>query len=434
MKRKIMLIFAALLGLSWYLAISESVNNPRKVQEHLQKAAELEKKGIYVDAVTEYEQALEYDPDDADIYIKMADAYLNSGNSSKFTSTCAKTAETFQEDTEALDRLMNYYVENDYEDRAVKYLVGFLEAYPENENAKKWFSELKGSYTELYCRYEEMSGIENDSMVVMEEGLYGMVNAEGKEIIETEYEELHPFSEDGFALVKKEDGISLYIDRDGQTRKVPDPIYDNLGMISSERVAARRKGKYGYLDEEMEPAGEFGWEELTGIKNNTGAGKKDGKWVLIDKKGEEKTEEHYDDVIVDENGFCSNQKCIFVKDGKEYGLISHKGKRIGELTFEDAKAFTENGYAAVCRSGKWGFLDSDGELVIDYLYEDAESFRNGYAAVCMDGLWGYIDTEGELIIDCQFMAATHFSTAGTAAVKMEVDGEEEWKLIQLNTF
>lgn len=122
------------------------------------------------------------------------------------------------------------------------------------------------------------------------------------------------------------------------------------------------------------------------------------------------------------------------KDGKEYGLISHKGKRIGELTFGDAKTFTENGYAAVCRSGKWGFLNSDGELVIDYLYEDAESFRNGYAAVCMDGLWGYIDTEGELIIDCQFMAATHFSTAGTAAVKMEVDGEEEWKLIQLNTF
>ena len=53
-----MLLFIAMLGLSWYTAVSEAVNNPKKVQEHLQKAAELEEKGIYVDAVTEYEQAL----------------------------------------------------------------------------------------------------------------------------------------------------------------------------------------------------------------------------------------------------------------------------------------------------------------------------------------------------------------------------------------
>lgn len=434
MKKYIILMFAVLLGLSWYTAISDAINRPKHAKEHIQKAAELEEKEIYVDAVTEYEQALEYAPDDVSVHIRMAKAYLNSGNTSKFISGCEETAETYQDQTEALDMLMKYYLDNDYENKAVKYLEDFTESYPDNKNAGEWFAKLKGSYTELYCRYDEMGEIVNDSMVVKRDGLYGIIDDKGQEIIETKYEEIHPFSEDGFALARKEDGTYMYIDRDGQTRKVPDTIYKELGIISSERAAASKDGKYGYLDEDMEPVGKFTWNELTGIKGSTGAGKKDGKWVLVNKKGEAKGDQKYHDVIKDENGFCSNQKCIFVKDKKGYHLISSKEKRIGKLNFDDAKAFTEDGYAAVCRDGKWGFVDSDGELVIDYTYEDAESFRNGLAAVYADGLWGYIDTDGKMIITPRFLAATHFSKAGTAAVKVEEDGEEEWKLIQLNTF
>ena len=107
---------------------------------------------------------------------------------------------------------------------------------------------------------------------------------------------------------------------------------------------------------------------------------------------------------------------------------------LGKLSFDDAKAFTEEGYAAVCRGGKWGFVDTDGELALDYAYEDAESFSNGLAAVCIDGKWGYIDTEGNMIITPRFSAATHFSKAGTAAVQIEEDKEKVWKLIQLNIF
>lgn len=426
-------MFVLLLGLSWYTAVSEAVNRPKQAKEHMQRAAKLEEKEIYVDAVAEYEQALEYEPDNVEAYIRMAQAYLNSGNTNKFTSTCAKTAEAYQDHDEALNMLMEYYVENEYEDEAVGYLEDFVEDYPDNENAKEWFTRLKGSFTELYCSFDKMGEIVNDSMPVAEEGLCGIVDEKGQEIVECEYKKTYPFSEDGFALVQKEDGTYIYIDRDGQTRKVPDSRYQDLGMISSGRAAARKDGKYGYLDEEMEAAGKFSWDELTGIKGSTGAARKDKKWVLVNKEGKAKGEKKYDGVIIDENGFCSNQKCIFVKEKKGYHLINTKEKRIGELTFDDAKAFPEEGYAAVCRGGKWGFVDAEGELVIDYTYEDAESFGSGLAAVYTDGKWGYIDTEGNLIISPQFLEATRFSMSGTAAVKIEEDGEEEWRLIQLNT-
>lgn len=426
-------MFAVLLGLSWYTAVSEAVNRPKQAKEHMQRAAKLEEKEIYVDAVTEYEQVLEYEPDNAEAYIRMAQAYLKSGNTNKFTSICAKTAEEYQDNDEALNMLMDYYVENDYEDEAVRYLKDFVKEYPDNQNAKDWFMRLKGSYTELYCSFDEMGEIVNGSMAVIKEELYGIVDEKGQEIVECEYKETHPFSENGFALAKKEDGAYIYVDKDGQTRKVPDSEYQDLGMISEERAAACKSGKYGYLDEEMEAAGKFSWDELTGIKNSTGAARKDKKWVLVDKEGKAKGDKKYNDVIMDDDGFCSNQKCIFVKENKEYRLINTKGKRIGKLSFDDAKAFSEDGYAAVCHEGKWGFVNTEGELVIDYTYEDAQSFGNGLAAVYEEGKWGYIDMDGNLIISPRFLAATHFSKSGTAAVKIEEEGEEGWKLIQLNT-
>lgn len=434
MKKYVIILFVFLLGLSWYSAVSETINNPRELKAHLDRAKELEEKEIYVDAVTEYEVALEYDPENAEIYVKKAQALLKSGESREFVSVCEDTAENFQDNTEAMDLLMNYYEENDYEEEAVQYLQEFIESYPDNANAQEWFLKLKGSYTELYCRYSEVGDIVNDCMVVLDDELWGMADAEGNELIPAEYAELYPFSEDGFALAKKTDGSWIYIDEDGQTRKVPDEKYENPGMICEDRVPASEGGKYGYLDEEMEPAGEFVWDELTAVKNGTGAGKSGEDWFLVDENGEAKTEDTYEGVAVDENGFCSAQKRIFVKQNGTWILVNSKGENVGDLEFEDARAFTDDGYAAVCMDGKWGYVNSDGELVIDCVYDDAESFQNGYAAVCKDEMWGYIDEDGNQVIDPEFTEASHFSSVGTAVVKKMVQGEEEQQMIQLNLF
>lgn len=434
MKKYVILLLVILLGLAWLSAGSDMINNPLKAKEHMEKAAELEEKGIYVDAVTEYESALEYEPDNEELYIKMAESYLKSGDSREFISICEDTAEKYQENTQAMDALMNYYVENSYEDKAVKYLKDFIDEYPDNKNAKEWFTKLEGSYTELYCRYDEMSEIINNTMVVSDEGLYGITDALGSEIIPCEYSALYPCSEEGFALARTEDGRWVYIDEDDQIRKAPDEEYTNLGMYTEDGTVAQKGGKYGYLDEDMEPSGEFQWENLTGIKNGTGAGLSDGEWVLVDEKGEEKNEDRYDAVVTDAFGFCSSQKRIFVKNGDAVRMVNTKGKQVGELTFDDARAFTNEGYAAVCKDGKWGFVDSDGELVIDYTYEEAESFQNGFAPVAQNGRWGYINEDGTMVIQPEFLKATHISEEGTAAVVVEQQGETVWKLLQLNLF
>ena len=73
-------------------------------------------------------------------------------------------------------------------------------------------------------------------------------------------------------------------------------------------------------------------------------------------------------------------------------------------------------------------------MVIDYTYDDAQSFHNGYAAVKQNELWGYIDEEGTQVIKPQFVEATKFSSEGTAAVQVDDQGEEKWQLIQLDLY
>jgi len=435
MRRKLILFFCIMTGLAWVMAFNEAAEKPKLLAAHLEQAADYERQGIYVDAVTEYEAALEFAPGDSDIMYRMAKAYLEIGNSKKYISLCKEIIEAYPEKAEVLDELMTYYLEKRDKSAAAKYAAQLAESQPENECVRKWYIELKGSYKEIFFAYTEVNAGYHDTMVVSAEDKetgevrYGVTDALGGEILPAEYEAAQPFSDDGFSLVIK-DGRSIYVDKDGNTRKVPDAeTYSSFGMISNERAAACQDGKYGLLDGRMKPKTEFIYEDITLPCDNLAAAMLNGRWALIDRNGKEITEFIYDDVIRDEYGIATRQKRIFVKEGGGYHIINGKGESVGGLSFENACAFPEEGYAAVCQNDRWGYVDKDGELAVDFQFEAARSFSNGYAAVCMDGKWGFVDETGAVVIEPEFEAVTDLSKSGTAAVK-----RGEWMLIQLNLF
>ncbi len=60
-------------------------------------------------------------------------------------------------------------------------------------------------------------------------------------------------------------------------------------------------------------------------------------------------------------------------------------------------------------SGKWGYVDAQGNTVIPCKYDDAWSFSEGLAAVKLNGKWGFIDKQGHTVIPCKYDRAWHFS-------------------------
>lgn len=58
------------------------------------------------------------------------------------------------------------------------------------------------------------------------------------------------------------------------------------------------------------------------------------------------------------------------------------------------KTQSETPLYAVVAQGKWGFIDTRGEIVIDATYERVGDFHEGLAAVRVDGRYGFINPEG----------------------------------------
>lgn len=89
------------------------------------------------------------------------------------------------------------------------------------------------------------------------------------------------------------------------------------------------------------------------------------------------------------------------------GYIDKEGDFVIEPKFDAAKDFYE-GLAPVKLDGKWGYIDKTGEFVIQPQFDKADIFSSGLAAVKVDGKWGFIDKTGEFILPPQWEEPTRF--------------------------
>ena len=93
----------------------------------------------------------------------------------------------------------------------------------------------------------------------------------------------------------------------------------------------------------------------------------------------------------------------------------------------DVDAFCSSKPAAVCKNGKWAFIDTAGNLMTDYIYDGAHSFCNGFAAVKKGDLWGFITEDFSIAVDYSFCGAAYFNSNGSVFVKTSNNGG--WDMI-----
>lgn len=91
-------------------------------------------------------------------------------------------------------------------------------------------------------------------------------------------------------------------------------------------------------------------------------------------------------------------------------LITQDLKLVGKQLFH----FSEN--------GKYGFMDENGALVINPIYEYAGQFNNGLAVVIKDGVYGYINKDGNQLIDSKYEEAMDFDQGRAIIVEKDMYG------------
>lgn len=134
----------------------------------------------------------------------------------------------------------------------------------------------------------------------------------------------------------------------------------------------------------------------------------------------------YADRDISLGGFSDDGWAVIFEQVEPYktvlvGYFNTEGQLMqGEWEF--GMAFSE-GLAGVQLNGKYGFIDTTGELVIPYEWENVKFFREGLAGVCKDGKWGFIDTTGNLVIPYQWDYCSYGFKDGMAIVSNKGEGQ-----------
>jgi hypothetical protein len=131
--------------------------------------------------------------------------------------------------------------------------------------------------------------------------------------------------------------------------------------------------------------------------------KLNGKYGCIDKKGNLVIEPTWDYIFK-----SKSSKQILVEKDSLYGYIDKNGNILIKPQFKEANLFSE-GLAAVSNGEKYGFINTSGEIIIPYFYDETfMGFNNGVSDVRLNDSCGYIDKNGKVVIPLIYETAYPF--------------------------
>jgi len=416
--------FAALIIISWIVAIGAK-STAEKQFVLIGQARELIEDGIYILAVPMLEEAAGYDS----IYTitsenELKATYLhlieNRGYSRKYTNLLEKQMSRKSCPPEVFMEAAKYYLSINAKQKAYEILRNAIERTGNNE-ITTMYENYRYAYEINRISYESVTAIYNQTIQVRQDNKWGIANSDGTILIPCEYDKVSTFSQNR-VVVEKEGEIYAVDRNNNRIALAPDGIQDFRNL--SEKRIPLLFGDCWYRAAEDFKLGTNMFEDIGMYREGYVAAKVNGMWGVIDIKTNWLVLPEYDEIITDQLGRCYAQDAFFVRSGEAVYL--HTKNKVHKEFYQDAKPFSGEGYAAVKKDEKWGFIDTNGNLMIEYIFDDALSFGQHLAAVKIGDLWGYININGNVVIDTIFMEARSFSD-GNAPVLTE----RGWQFITL---
>lgn len=187
--------------------------------------------------------------------------------------------------------------------------------------------------------------------------------------------------------------------------------------------------KLGFIDPQGQWVIEPKYEQSEPFSQGMAAVKENGKWGYISPSGVYVIEPQFDRAF----SFRNNRAPVYESSQsrvKEY-FINPQGEKVFEVQVG------ENGWYGdfvedrllVCKEGKYGFLDPEGNEAVPFIYEEAYDFNQGLALVCKDGKYGCIDKTGKEIVPAIYEAIMSISENRIIAYTNTTVKEEHCKVL-----
>lgn len=371
------------------------------------------------------------------------------------TKVLNEKGEEILTDYDTVEAIENYDSSNN-----LWYESGILKV---SQNAKYGIIDMNGSILINceYDSISALKGVTN-SLLTEKDGKYGIVDNVGSVIINNEYKEIKPISEqyeNGYIVVDENDKYGVinytktvalenkyddikqaygngkyYIVKEGNDWKIVDTDgnefisgeYENIVSVNGENAVIEENNKYGVVSIADNKA--IINPDYDSISYATGSNyivSQDGKYGVMDSNGNklvdfnytnivyrsvanfyEATNEDYTSDLMDTDMNVRLSNVIISELNTESGYLKVRQNneyKYYNFRFEEREAkdilSSNTLFLSQNEEGKYGFVDRNGNVIVNYIYDDAREQNDyGYASVKKDGLWGAINSRGEVAV------------------------------------
>lgn len=271
-------------------------------------------------------------------------------------------------------------LENEYEDIQFDNINNLLIL---QRNGKQGVSELDGKKI-IQLEYDNII-ITGNSINAQKGDEVTVFNSEGEKLKNSNFiSVLETDNKNYFITIDKNENYGV-IDKDDNV--IIDNKYTFIDYLFDNYFVAQNEQKIGIVDDKGKEVIKFDYDVLQkiegtdliqGIKNeNIDLIDKNMKKILTMKNAQIDIKENY----------------IKIYNSEDRKYLQYDGKEVSNINvIKDAKLFAKKS------NNKWGFVDKNGNIKIQYTYDMVTELNEyGYAGIKLNGKWGVINSEGKII-------------------------------------
>ncbi len=232
-----------------------------------------------------------------------------------------------------------------------------------NKNNQEIFTNY--DKIELLDNYDKNNNIwyEKNILKVQKEGLYGIINYDGKELLKCEYEKIETLKTVSNSIIIQKDGklglcngLGEILIKPEYTKIIP------LGDSGKQGYAvANEENKYGIINKNNKLIIEPQYNEVKQVSNDNYYVVRDDKLKIIDKENQVIMEDGFDEVV------SINNKNFLIKNNGNYNILNLEKENILKNNYEYLEHIFEDYYIAK-KDNKFGVIDLGENNKIDFKY------------------------------------------------------------------
>lgn len=258
---------------------------------------------------------------------------------------------------------------------------------------------------------------------IVEDGnkMFGLVNSEGKVILENKYNQIMKVSGQDKYVVKEGVKTKL-ISKDGES--LLESGFDEIISINGDNLVIKNAGKYGIMTQSGDIVIDAAYDVIKPCFGDYYIVSTNGKYGVINTLKDVLIDIKYEDInyrsdiasLVCENSDYTTD--IYTRELKYVltGTINKVDTELGYIRvridsdykyynfqyqeISNMDAIKNNTLFLIKENGKYGYVNKENKKIVDCIYDDAMEQNNyGFCAIKKDGKWGVLQSNGAVLLE-----------------------------------